>query len=95
MCLFSDPNTLPAADHRHNWYLFWNKTLGRPSSPGEPMKNGSVLRCYENGFVIYNPMGNGPVTTLLPRRARSLTTGRVALTHAIADCDGDIFITEP
>lgn len=95
MCLFSDPNTLPAADHRHNWYSFWNKTLGRPSSPGEPMKNGSMLRRYENGFVIYNPMGNGPVTTLLPRRARSLTTGRVALTHAIADCDGDIFITEP
>jgi hypothetical protein len=95
MCLFSEPNTLPGADHRHNWYPFWTKRLGRPRGPGESMKNGSVLRRFENGFVIHNSMGNGPVTELLPQRAKSVTTGRQALTHSIADCDGDIFITEP
>ena len=95
MCLFSDPNPLPTPDHLHDWYGFWGKSLGRPLAPGRQLENGVTLRPFSQGFAAYNPMGNGEVTVLLPRRARSLATGRIALTHSMVDRDGDIFVLEP
>lgn len=62
--LFSDPNRLPVPDHLHNWYHFWNKTLGKPlEAPGKMRKDGSSVREFENGTVVYNSILNhGPVT---------------------------------
>ena len=57
-CLFSDPNPLPTPDHLHNWYPFWNKSLGRPVSAGAAAADGTVRREFDNGTVVYNPMGN-------------------------------------
>ncbi len=39
-CLFSDPNPLPTPDHLHNWYPFWDKSLGRPLPPDAPCPDG-------------------------------------------------------
>ena len=91
-CLFSDPNDLPAPDHLHDWYAFWNKSLGRPKAPGEKRADGSYLREFDNGTVIYNPMGNprAPVRFEGPRR--SLATGETRSDFVVDPLDGDIFL---
>lgn len=95
MCLFSDPNPLPTPDHRHNWYDFWNRSLGRPLAAGALQQDGTWRRQFENGIVIHNPKGNRRQTILLPGEATSLATGRKARTHVLEDCDGDILLTRP
>lgn len=95
MCLFSDPNPLPTSDHLHNWYDFWNKSLGKPVRAGAMQPDGTWKRVFEKGTVIHNPKGNRPVTLLFPQRVRSLATGRTAKTHQVGDCDGDLFLTLP
>lgn len=37
--LFSDPNSLPTPDHAHDWYPFWDKSLGKPAAPLADLKN--------------------------------------------------------
>ena len=32
--LFSDPNPLPTPDHLHDWYPFWDKSLGKTAGDG-------------------------------------------------------------
>ncbi|MBX7208737.1 MAG: putative glycoside hydrolase family 15 protein [Verrucomicrobiaceae bacterium] len=95
MCLFSDPNPLPTGDHLHNWYDFWNRSLGKPKSPGKLEPDGTWRREFEKGLVIHNPKGNRLATLLLPEPMKSLATGRKARTHLIEECDGDIFVREP
>ena len=63
-CLFSDPNPLPTPDHLHDWYPFWNKSLGRPVSEGAAAADGTVRREFDNGTVVYNPMGNRTVAVV-------------------------------
>ena len=41
-CLFSDPNPLPTPDHLHNWYTFWNRSLGKPVAKGTANSDGTV-----------------------------------------------------
>jgi hypothetical protein len=90
-CLFSDPNTLPTGDHRHNWYTFWNKSLGKPKGPGRTASDGSVRREFDKGTVIYNPMGSKPLTVKFAKPRKSLSSGKTARAHTISPCDGDIF----
>jgi len=94
-CLFSDPNTLPTGDHRHNWYTFWSKSLGRPKGPGKARTDGSFLRHYKNGTVVYNPMGNKRVTVTFGENRTSLAAGKTAKQHRINPCDGDILLRKP
>jgi len=95
-CLFSDPNPLPSGDHRHNWYPFWNKSLGKPISEGTDSKNGTVIREFENGTVVYNPMGNKTVNVVFSEVRRSAATGNSSKQHKLACPDGDIYLkTEP
>jgi hypothetical protein len=61
-CLFSDPNPLPTPDHLHNWYRFWNKSLGKPMSEGTLATDGTVRREFVGGTAVYNPMGNRSVS---------------------------------
>jgi hypothetical protein len=46
--LFSDPNSLPTPDHLHDWYPFWDKSLGKPAGPhanlNRPNLNGAYTR---------------------------------------------------
>ena len=91
-CLFSDPNPLPTPDHRHNWYSFWNKSLGKPVAEAHKNPDGTVCRDFEKGTVVYNSMGNGPVTVGSPEERKSLATGKTARCHYLGSPDGDIFL---
>ncbi len=91
-CLFSDPNPLPSADHRHNWYPFWDKSLGKPISEGTYRNDGTVAREFQNGTVVYNPMDNRPVVVVFSDIRRSAATGKSSRHHELACPDGDIYL---
>ena len=91
-CLFSDPNPLPTPDHPHDWYPFWNKSLGRPVSKGTAAADGTVRREFGNGTVVYNPMGNKTVDLVFPQARTSVATGRTAREYQLASPDGDIYL---
>ena len=91
-CLFSDPNPLPTPDHLHNWYPFWEKKLGKAVAPGERKTDGTIVREFTRGTVIYNPMGNGPVTVTLDSPRTSAATGKTSKAHTIPDSDGDLLL---
>ena len=93
-CLFSDPNDLPTPDHRHDWYPFWEKRLGRPVGPGVQRKDGASERRFDHGVVVYNPMGNATVTVTFDRPHRSLATSLVGKEHTLSAADGDIFLAD-
>lgn len=92
-CLFSDPNSLPAPDHLHDWYPFWDADLGKPLSPGQRQGDGSFKREFSKGTALYNPMGNKPVTVVFGEERKSVATGRMAKEHPVAPVDGDIFLS--
>lgn len=94
-CLFSDPNPLPTPDHLHNWYPFWAKTLGSPVSAGQTQANGTIVREFAAGTVVYNPMGNGKAEIAFAAPRTSVATGKTAMAHALADGDGDSFLPAP
>jgi hypothetical protein len=90
--LFSDPNTLPTPDHLHDWYPFWNKSLGKPTGKGMKQNDGTSKREFERGVVVYNPMGNGSRTVNFKETRLSLATGTKSKIHTVQPADGDIFI---
>ena len=75
-CLFSDPNPLPTPDHLHDWYPFWNKSLGRPVSEGAMAADGTVRREFDGGTVVYNPMGNKTIDLVFPQARTGVATGQ-------------------
>ena len=91
-CLFSDPNDLPAPDHAHDWYPFWNKSLGKARGDGFWQSDGTWRRQFEKGMAIYNPIYNKPVEITVSRPHRSLATGNTSRQHRIAALDGDILL---
>lgn len=93
-CLFSDPNPLPKPDHLHNWYPFWNKRLGRPRAKGQKLSDGTHRREFEQGTVVYNPMGNQPVRVTFAQLQISLATGKRGLVHRLGSPDGDIYLSD-
>jgi len=95
-CLFSDPNPLPSGDHRHNWYPFWDRSLGKPVGEAAARHDGTVIREFENGTVVYNPMGNRPVEVTFSEIRKSVATGTSSERHKLTCPDGDIYLkTEP
>jgi hypothetical protein len=91
-CLFSDPNPLPSADHLHNWYPFWDKSLGKPVGKGTAQPDGTVRREFDGGTVVYNPMSNEAVSIEFADDRRSLANGKTARSHGLPSSDGDIFL---
>lgn len=91
-CLFSDPNPLPKPDHLHDWYPFWDARLGDPTGKGVRREDGAVVREFENGTAVYNPMGNKTLTLSFPQARVSAATGKTARRHAVGSPDGDIFL---
>jgi hypothetical protein len=91
-CLFSDPNPLPSGDHRHNWYPFWDKSLGKPVSGAADTDDGTIVRKFENGMVVYNPMGNKPVEVVFDEIRKSVATGISSERHKLDCPDGDIYL---
>jgi hypothetical protein len=92
--LSSDPNHLSTPDHLHDWYSLWDTKIGKPVSPGEQRSDGSTVRKFTNGYVVYNPPGESvSVTFSTPHRRNS--DGRNAKSHDVGPLDGDIFIAIP
>jgi hypothetical protein len=94
-CLFSDPNPLPTPDHLHNWYPFWEKTLGRPRGPGRTYPDGAIRRVFEHGTVVYNPPGNLPAAIKFREERTSVASGATSRTQSVDAWDGDIFLKPP
>jgi hypothetical protein len=92
-CLFSDPNPLPTPDHLHDWYDFWNKSLGKPTATGVQRDDGAFQREFERGVVVYNPMGNNPITVKFTDPRRRASTGESGRSFVMPACDGDLFLT--
>jgi hypothetical protein len=94
--LFSDPNFLPTPDHLHDWYPFWDKSLGKPVKPlarlDHPDRSGAYTRQYEKGEVVFNPPSNHPVTINFPEPRRSAATGIMGQSFSVAPGDGDLFV---
>ena len=93
-CLFSDPNPLPTGDHRHNWYPFWDKSLGRPFAKGQEQPDGTWLREFDNGTVVYNPMGNEPVAVVFSETRICVATGETTAEHQLQSPGGGIYLRQ-
>ncbi|MGL4610778.1 MAG: putative glycoside hydrolase, partial [Trueperaceae bacterium] len=94
--LFADPNDLLVngkhiGDHKHNWYSFWSKGLGNPKAAGYQRSDGAYQREFDNGIVIYNPVGNPAVKVTLPKAMYSRAQGKTVTEVTVNGFDGDIF----
>jgi hypothetical protein len=91
-CLFSDPNPLPTPDHLHDWYEFWNKSLGRPKAPGVKMDDGSFQREFNRGTAVYNPLANKLITVTFDKPRTRASTRQEARSFTVPPGDGDLFL---
>lgn len=93
--LFGEDNDAAGVDHKHWWYDFWNKSLGKAVGGLNSLQaNGTYMREFENGYAVYNPMGNGQVTVTFPVNYIRVSTGASAKVHNIHDQDGEIFLRD-
>ena len=94
--LFSEPNS-PSGDHVHDWYPFWNKSLGRPTGSlatlDRPDLSGAYTRKFDKGEAVFNPPSNHPVTVHFDQPHRSAATNTTGQSFTVASGDGDIFLT--
>jgi hypothetical protein len=91
-CLFSDPNPLPTPDHLHDWYGFWDRSLGRPRAKGERKPDGSVQREFDRGLAVYNPPGNKSVIVDFKTPHTAVSSRTTAMTFTLPAGDGDLFL---
>jgi hypothetical protein len=94
-CLFGDPNELPTPDHLHDWYLFWDRSLGQAAAPGFARPDGAWQRAFSQGDCLYNPPGNPPVTITFSENRRSVASGNIGQTFTVPAFDGDLFVRVP
>jgi hypothetical protein len=96
--VFDDPNELPTPDHLHDWYPFWDKSLGKPIGPlatlDRPDRSGAYTRRYEHGEAVFNPPSNHAVTVTFPEPRRSAATNTMGQSFTVAPGDGDLFLLE-
>jgi hypothetical protein len=91
--LFGDPNELPAPDHLHDWYAFWDlKSLGKPTGPMIRRRDGAFQREFSGGTVVYNPQGNRTVAVMFDRPRLSAASGTFSNRFTVDGMDGDLFL---
>ena len=92
--LFGDDNAIPAPDHLHNWYDFWDADLGQPIQEKAVQYQGIqglFIRAFEKGWVVYNRSGTKQIVAFdTPVTGTSIKKRR--LRHQIPDFDGEIFL---
>lgn len=91
--LYADPNPLPTPDHYHDWYSFYDVKLGKPIAKGKKRSDGSWIREFEGGTVIYNPYGNKEVTVSFNKEMKRISDNSISDTFKVQQRDGDIFVT--
>lgn len=92
--LYADPNPLSTPDHLHDWYAFWDVSLGKPTGALQNRADGAYQRRFEGGIVVYNPYKNGSIKVTFDKSCKQASTGRVDTQFTIADRDGDIFLDQ-
>lgn len=93
-CLFADPNPLPTPDHLHDWYAFWDQSLGRPKAKGVKQADDSIHRKFDHGLAVYNPMGNKPAAVNFKTPHTAASSSKTAKVFVVPPGDGDLFIQE-
>lgn len=92
--LFGDDNAIPAPDHLHNWYDFWDTDLGQPIQEKAVQYQGVAglfIREFENGWVVYNRSGAMRTVTFdVP--VIGVDNGKQHSRYEIPDFDGEIFL---
>jgi hypothetical protein len=91
--LYSDP--FPAPGHPHDWYGFWQPTLGAPAeAPGRLNPDGSSGRKFQHGEALCNPPENRAVTVAFPGPVTRQSTGEIGTRFSVLPGDGEIFVYE-
>ena len=91
--LFGDDNAIPAPDHLHNWYDFWDADLGQPIQEKATQYQGIeglFVRAFEKGWVVYNRSGSEQTVTF-ETLAIGISGGKRQGHHEIPDFDGRFF----
>ncbi|MCY4568010.1 MAG: putative glycoside hydrolase [Candidatus Poribacteria bacterium] len=92
--LFGDDNAIPAPDHLHNWYDFWDADLGQTIQEKATQYQGIeglFVRAFEKGWVVYNRSGSEQTVTF-ETLAIGINGGKRQRHHEIPDFDGEIFL---
>lgn len=91
-CLFSDPNPLPTPDHLHNWYDFWNRSLGKPKANGHAQEDGTFVREFAKGTAVFNPPDNKAVTLTFKHPVTAISSNSTTVTFTLQPGDGELFL---
>ena len=92
--LFGDDNAIPAPDHLHNWYDFYDADLGQPIQDRAVQYRtitGLFIRQFENGWAVYNRSGAARTVTF-DEPVIAVSNGKRYSSHEIPDFDGEIFL---
>ena len=92
--LFGDDNAEPFRDHHHNWYEFWDASLGEPISSKRQTLNGIeglFIREFDNGYAVYNRSG-AEQTVPLDNEHVAISTGHISDMHLLGNLDGEIYL---
>jgi hypothetical protein len=90
--LYADPNPLKTPDHLHDWYPFWDVSLGKPIGDRVDKEDGSSWREFEGGTVVYNHYSNPAVTVTFNEERKRASDGSVGKEFTVFSRDGDIFL---
>lgn len=92
--LLGDDNAIPAPDHLHNWYDFWDAELGQPIQ-GKAIQyrgiQGLFIREFEKGWAVYNRSSVEQIVTF-DAPVISINSSERQMHHQIPDFDGEIFL---
>ncbi len=92
--LFGDDNAIPAPDHLHNWYDFYDADLGQPIQDRASQYRdvtGLFIRAFENGWAVYNRSGAARTMTF-DASVIAVSSAKRHSRHEIPDFDGEIFL---
>ena len=90
--LYADPNPLKSPDHLHDWYPFWDVELGKPLAKSITREDGSAIREFDNGTVLYNHYGNDVCEITFNEERTRVSTGEKGTSFKVNGRDGDIFL---
>ena len=92
--LFGDDNAIPAPDHLHNWYDFWDVDLGKPIQDRAVQyrdATGLFIREFEKGWAVYNRSG-AMRTVIFDSPVIRVDSSKHYTRYDIPDFDGEIFL---
>ena len=92
--LFGDDNAIPAPDHLHNWYEFWDAELGQPIQDRAAQYRdvtGLFIRAFGNGWAVYNRSGAARTITF-DESVTAVSSSKRYSRHEVPNFDGEIFL---